>query len=201
MVFRSSVKKSFQPNLNYVVMVTKLMSNGEQIPFPVNRPPCIASIQQLALFLAWKKAITMHQCTSALNENDDKSMRIIIPKKSCCYSDLNSFGQVVISLLGESVSLAAEKKIHIFFFKALFELRTRKLVLNKSRNLFFPKQKKSYCFFNGFSNCIKNGIGTPAVGVMGGKWLNPFRIVNLNFHIIFEQLERRENRKKNLKIP
>ena len=27
--FRSSVKKSFQPNLNYVVMVTKLMSNGE----------------------------------------------------------------------------------------------------------------------------------------------------------------------------
>ena len=40
---------------------------------------------------------------------------------------------------------------------------------------------------------IKNGIGTPAVGVMGGKWLNPFRIVNLNFHIIFE---RRENRKK-----
>ena len=76
-------------------------------------------------------------------------MRIIIPKKSCCYSDLNSFGQVVISLLGESVSLAAEKKIHIFF-KALFELRTRKLVLNKSRNLFFPKQKKSYCFLTDF---------------------------------------------------
>ena len=73
-------------------------------------------------------------------------MRIIIPKKSCCYSDLNSFGQVVISLLGESVSLAAEKKIHIFFFKALFEMRTRKLVLNKSRNLFFPKQKKATVF-------------------------------------------------------
>ena len=43
---------------------------------------------------------------------------------------------------------------------------------------------------------IKNGIGTPAVGVMGGKWLNPFRIVNLNFHIIFEREEKIEKKKR-----